>query len=1827
MSLLSLVEKKNLHNFSKILLNFQNRYQFEFNLEKKTKGKKKNSIASIFNELKKESKKVNFLDRKKNNHKCNSFKNLLNFINYEQNKEILNMTVIETLEDNSNYTFSNQIRVLFKEIFFIIQKDCENILNENIDENFILNYLENMKKEIKKIHEKKNKDDFSDKYLLLLKEFNSSKKQLEKILPNKNFSFSKKIEIIKEGLSENNRIVEKIKKNINFMNNEENQKKIKLCLSLIKKDFESMNTFQDSNKSENSLSGENTSLTIKNVKRTFLPFGKITRKNSNLQIMKKRSSFNSNINSGFYPSENISYNSIDLEESKNEADNLTLFFTDKKKESNFKTQKMNKHYSERNILENFEKNIYSENEKNKLKSYEELNQIYENLIKKLGFEEEIINKLQNNDENIIKIIQDKIENCLNSEKKFNVLKNELELLKKTNLNQNNGNHIQSEKRLIFQANTIKALEKEIEIIKYNENSKMNQNHINLIYKNKLKDYLSKSLNKIKNNLRNIFNDDLFTEIFEIINYFKQIKEDYNDNIIKIFDENENLKNELQYVLEEEQLKNSVKQEIIDKFIDLQKRFKNYSEEKDIQFNQFNQIFTNLEFKTKKIINDNNLKKGLKDQFNKKIKKLNKQIYIKYNDIDNAILKSGKNLKDLTKKINKLLENKNSLKTSKEKNNSEIIKNKLSFVQHFIQSFEDQIENKIDEKKVYNLKLKVDVLKSEIDKKKNLLIENQELKEINAGISERLAESKKFEENLKNIIDEYKNEKKENKKNLEEKEKKIVKLLNTESNLKNVINNYAQNLENNNYKITELEKIKQENQTDLEELKKLIEELENKEKELLNTIEELKDKNENIDSEMKGDKLKSNNMTLISEEPSENFKSFRGKNSVSKLSKFSQKKNKQDPNNFYRNFSDKKNIVYNNSDGALENNNFKFKNEKIRESIHYFSNKLPENKQNEKLEKIITKVNNILVIPTHYMDLENDSIGRLFNIIESLKLFILNSKRIFQKNYDSQKKSLKTPSKLSASMNKDKSSKRKKSKTNKQQINKRLEKLTKNYGNISLSKKRFMKIQEDKKKSKNERKIFSMMEKKDDKSNKYRSEKSKSKNYNSVLDLVPEHENILENNKTVFSNQVDDVEIKELEKKLNVLKIKNDNLKDERKKNLKIIINNEKLMESLKKENNSLKKNLDPLINQSNVYIELFQKIRDNCINILQENRDNIDNSFESIPKLINSIQSKFENFENVIFSMEEEIEKKNMEIEWLQENLEKLNEKIQENENKEKGENKNENLQEDLEAEEENKKENLQEDLEEENLNINLNNKDMEEDFNSDEEIKDKNFQSSVLSLEQFEEGDNKNGEENLEQENLMDEENDELIENRKNQDSLIEDNNGTGNEFEEYDEDDSPQDNEEIRDAFDKFIKDIFIHSENNLDFIEKIEKMIEEDNFEEDDKLIFEDIKNNGFDIKEKIECLYKNLMEFFKDLDNNNKLSKKQLNEIAQENEFLYEKYTNVNKELERLKSNKNKNGSNNLETNDVFTGSNDILLKIIKNNINILQDNNKQDNEKILCLNNNLQDNIKILKENFNLDIKIIKSKQNSVDLGQDLILKENQIQFLEDEINLSNQKMQMYETKIQEMQNKLNKKDDRKNKEKIKKLKLFIKDLEKKLIKAEEIHTEYEQDQRDYIEKIESLEENINELVTRINGLKSELKNSKSKKNFLKGKSSNFGGDLNKKVKDLSKNNQNLRDKTMFLTEELKKTKLQMKKKLKNLENKYMQSSGHDSSKRMSLKKKTDFIKLQNELRQKNKYIDSLMKKMRQITNNKNFNINDISILKGSINDSQYENKRSFDRIK
>ena len=1744
MSLISIVDKKNLHNFSKISLNFQNRYQFEINLDKKTKEKKKNYITSLFNELGKISKKINFLDRKTNIHKCSSMKNLLNFINYEQNKECLNLSVIEALKDNSNFNFSNQIRVLFKNILFAIQKQCQNFLNEDKNENDILDYLENVKNEIGNINEFAEKDEVesSAKYLLLLEEFNSSKKTLDEIFPDKKINFSQKIDKIKNGLNENNRIFEKIKKNIDFIINEENSKKIKLCLSLIKKDFESINNFQNSNNSENSFSKENMSLTIKNAKRTFLPFAKIAKKNNinNLQKLKKRSSFNSNFqNSGFYPSENISYNSIEVDESINDEDNLTLFFANEKKESSFKTQKMNKHYSERNILNNFGENIYSENEKNKLQISKDLNKVYKDLIKEFGFDKEIIDKLEKNDESVKNLIKEKIDYYLNLEKKTNFLKKELEILKKNNSNQDKENIIQLEKKLLFQTNTINALEKEVEIMKYNEDLNNKQIQINSICKKKLKDYISKSLFLIKCNLKKNFNQELFIEIFEIINYFKELKADYHENIIKIFDENENLKNELQYVLEEGQVNNSLKQEIIDKFINLQTRFNKYSDEKNIQLNKYNQIFANLELKTKQIVKVNNLKKSLKNHFNQKIKKLDKKIYIKYSDIDNSIINTDQNLKTLINKINEILDKKDSLKNN---NNSDLIYNKLNFIQNYLQSFQNQIENQVDDEKVNNLKLKVDFLKNEMDKKKNLFLENKELKEINSSLSEKIAESKKHEDNLIVIIDEYKNKKIENEKNIKERDKKILKFSETERNLKNVIQSYAQNSEAYNDKIIGLEK------SELELKKENLE--------LKNLIKELNDKNENLDNEIKNRNLKTNNMTLISAEPSENFKSFRNKNSVSKLSKFSQKKNlniDNSSNYLYRNFSENKNIVYNNSEGLFKTNNLKFNNEKIRESINYFSNKMDEKNenpnQNQKLEKIINKVNDIIEMPVKYSDLENIAVGRLFNIIETLKLFIVNSKVILENNYDSQRKSLKTPSKLSASMNKD-CSKKKKSKTKKHQINKRLEKLTKNYGNISLSKKRFMKIQEDKKKSKGERKIFSMMENKDDKSHKYRSQKSKSKNYNSVLDLVPENHNILEDN-ILYETE----ENKDLEKKINILIIKNKNWEDEKKKDLKIITNNEKLIETLKEENNSLKENLDPLINQSNVYIELFQKVRDNCINILQENRENIDNSFESIPKLINSIQLKFENFENVIFSMEEEIEKKNMEIEWLQENLEKLNEKIQ-----------NEEEQEEI--------------NEEENLNINLNNKEAGEDFNSEEEkeIKDKNFEDESVSLEQFkgEEIDNQN----IEEENLIEQKNIENLKEKNNLDdkeNLISGNKEDNGEFEDYDEDDenyenSPRDNEEIREAFDKFIKDIFIHSENNLIFIEKIEKMVEDDEFEKDNKDIFDDVKNNGFDIKEKIECLYKNLMEFFKDLDNNNNLSKKQLNEIAQENEFLYEKYTKVNEELERLKTNDNNNLGTNLETNDIISKNNDILLDIIKQNINVVQNQNIQDNQKITALKYNLEENVIILKKNFNLDIKIIKSKQNSVDLGHDLILKENEIQFLKDELNLSNQRMEMYEKKIEEMENKLNKKDDRKTKEKIKKLKLIIKDLEKKLIKAEEIHSEYEQDSRVYIEKIQTLEENINELINKIEELKSQLKNSKSKKNFLKGKTTTLGVDLNKRVKNLTKSNQNLRDKTMFLTEELKKTKLQMKKKIKLMENKFLHSSGHDSSKRMSLKKKNRFYK-------------------------------------------------------
>ena len=136
--------------------------------------------------------------------------------------------------------------------------------------------------------------------------------------------------------------------------------------------------------------------------------------------------------------------------------------------------------------------------------------------------------------------------------------------------------------------------------------------------------------------------------------------------------------------------------------------------------------------------------------------------------------------------------------------------------------------------------------------------------------------------------------------------------------------------------------------------------------------------------------------------------------------------------------------------------------------------------------------------------------------------------------------------------------------------------------------------------------------------------------------------------------------------------------------------------------------------------------------------------------------------------------------------------------------------------------------------------------------------------------------------------------------------------------EEDYKKEQKVVQKAFDELITNIFKVTSTNLDFIQKIESLIlnklpenENETFTETQKAdhlntIFEldKLKNNNLQLKDMLECLYDNLMDFLNDMDDlnlGNDACKDggKINEVIRENNLLYEKLERGNRFLELVR----------------------------------------------------------------------------------------------------------------------------------------------------------------------------------------------------------------------------------------------------------------------------------------------------------------------------------------
>ena len=270
--------------------------------------------------------------------------------------------------------------------------------------------------------------------------------------------------------------------------------------------------------------------------------------------------------------------------------------------------------------------------------------------------------------------------------------------------------------------------------------------------------------------------------------------------------------------------------------------------------------------------------------------------------------------------------------------------------------------------------------------------------------------------------------------------------------------------------------------------------------------------------------------------------------------------------------------------------------------------------------------------------------------------------------------------------------------------------------------------------------------------------------------------------------------------------------------------------------------------------------------------------------------------------------------------------------------------------------------------------------------------------------------------------------------------------------------------------------------------------------------------------------------------------------------------------------------------------------IKTYINFFKKTEKtKKNEKILS---KLTKIIQIFEENLHHTQKKPKKHNKKIEiLKNTLINKENSIIFLKDRISMLEQTLDLRTNQLSEIKKKQNDKISEnfktKNSKTVKNLKTKLKEYTKKIKNLKEIKKNFEFEN-------EKLQNHFSEIIKKYKYLEKEYKNlQKINENFEEEQKKNFK--MSKIIKELQNTIEEYKNEYIKFQKKSHKKILKLKKNISKLKisNKEIKNYYTDDNiTRLSMKKKADFILLENNLRQKDLYISNLLVRIKEL---KNFN--------------------------
>ena len=465
------------------------------------------------------------------------------------------------------------------------------------------------------------------------------------------------------------------------------------------------------------------------------------------------------------------------------------------------------------------------------------------------------------------------------------------------------------------------------------------------------------------------------------------------------------------------------------------------------------------------------------------------------------------------------------------------------------------------------------------------------------------------------------------------------------------------------------------------------------------------------------------------------------------------------------------------------------------------------------------------------------------------------------------------------------------------------------------------------------------------------------------------------------------------------------------------------------------------------------------------------------------------------------------------------------------------------------------------------------EDFEENRENED--FEENRVN-EDFEENrGNEDFEENRGNEDFRENrENEDFRENRGNEDF------GENRGNEDFEESRGNEDFEENR------VNEDFVLRKIDVDDFE--ENRVNED-FEESEGFSGYEVNGNGE------ENINKENRDHFRVLDQNNVVDY----DNFEEDDIDDNNYSENKKHLRKNIVNDNNNLSLN---NNIINFQN--FSEYLNNYINFFK--HEENNFKAKTILKKLTKISKILKNEIPVKNPKITSEKKIDNLNNLLINKENSIIFLKDRISMLEQTLELRTNQLAVLKKKTSDESSPSQKQKkektIKTLKSKLKEYSKKL-------KTYKEEKKSQISQNDNLSQNLQNLITKYNTLKKEYnKTQQIIENFDEEQNQNL--EMSKIIKELQQTIEEYKDEYIKLQKISSKKILKLKKIISKLkiEKKDIKNYYSDDNVRLSMKKKADFIMLENDLRQKELYIKSLQMRIREL---KNFNGN-------FVNRSHYE---------